>query len=280
MMRLAALARWVPRRWEMPLRFHYHRWRGRLEPELDLLPELVAGDRRAIDVGANLGDYTYALARLAPRVEAFEPLPRCAAVIEAARLPGVRVHRVALSDREGRRTLHVPVREGHADTGRASFLDPGGTTEHTRVPVRTLDSYGFDDVGLIKIDVEGHESAVLAGAAETLRTCMPVLIVEIEQRHRRDCGIDAVFAGILALGYAGSFLEAGTRRPLAAFSLHRHQASFLAGSKAGEQDAASTQPVAGALARPAEPGAARGAATNARSARARYVNNFIFVPCP
>jgi FkbM family methyltransferase len=283
MIRLASLARWVPKPWEVPLRYHYHRWRGRLEPELDLLPALVTRDRRAIDVGANRGDYTYALARLARQVEAFEPLSDCAAVIEAARLPGVRVHRIALSDRQGQCMLHVPVRAGRADTGRASFVDPGGVTERKAVPVRTLDSYGFEDVGLIKIDVEGHESAVLAGAAATIRACRPVLVVEIEQRHRADCSIEEVFARILALGYAGTFLEAGRRQPLEAFSFQRHQAAFLAELQASEQDAAGSRVgVAFAAPRPSEPQpiAAREAATRVQPGGARYVNNFIFVPRP
>jgi FkbM family methyltransferase len=272
MIRLASLARWVPKRWEVPLRFRYHRWRGVQEPEIDLLPELVAKGRRAIDVGANFGEYTYALARLAARVEAFEPLGGCAAAIEAARLPGVTVHRVALSDGEGERTLHLPVRDGRADTPSASFRDPGGTCERTSVPVRTLDSFGFTDVGFVKIDVEGHESAVLAGATETLRTCRPVLIVEIEQRHRSDCRIEQVFAGILALGYAGSFLHAGRRHPLEAFSFERHQAPFIGAPGASERGGAGdrTGPFSSksASARAMLPGRRHD----------RYVNNFIFVP--
>jgi FkbM family methyltransferase len=272
MIRLAPLAQWVPKRWEVSVRFHYHRWRGVQEPEIDLLPELVAKGRRAIDVGANFGEYTYALARLVPRVEAFEPLAGCAAAIEAARLPGARVHRVALSDRDGERTLHLPVRDGRADTPSASFVDPGGTRERTSVPVRTLDSYGFTDVGLIKIDVEGHESAVLAGATDTLRTCRPVLIVEIEQRHRSDCRIDQVFAGILALGYAGSFLHAGRRHPLEAFSFECHQAPFLDALVASERGGADHR---------SGPFSSKSVSARAMLAgrrQDRYVNNFIFVP--
>jgi FkbM family methyltransferase len=273
MIRLAPLARFVPRRWEVPARFHYHRWRGVQEPEIDLLPELVARDRRAIDVGANFGDYTYALARIVRNVEAFEPLGGCAAVIEAARLPCVRVHRVALSDGAGERTLHLPLQGGRPDTGSASFLDPGGTRDRIKVPVRTLDSYGFRDVGLIKIDVEGHESAVLAGAGETIRACRPVLIVEIEQRHRSDCTIDAVFAEFLALGYTGSFLEGGARRPLATFSYERHQAPFIGAFEGGRGSAH-----VGAGSGPSSWSQAPARAMLRGGTHERYVNNFIFVP--
>src|SRR6266568_3035020 len=50
------------------------------------------------------------------------------------------------------------------------------------VEVRTLDSFEFSDVAMIKIDVEGHEEAVVAGAEETIRRCRPSLLIESEER--------------------------------------------------------------------------------------------------
>lgn len=46
------------------------------------------------------------------------------------------------------------------------------------VPVRTLDSYGFTDVAVIKIDVENMELAVLRGAMETIQRERPVIYAE------------------------------------------------------------------------------------------------------
>ena len=54
------------------------------------------------------------------------------------------------------------------------------------VPVRTLDSFGLTSVGFIKIDVEGHELAVLQGACKTIALSHPILMVEVEDRHRHD----------------------------------------------------------------------------------------------
>jgi len=46
------------------------------------------------------------------------------------------------------------------------------------VPMTTLDHFGFVDVDLIKIDVEGLEASVVKGAEKTLLRCRPVMVVE------------------------------------------------------------------------------------------------------
>jgi hypothetical protein len=47
------------------------------------------------------------------------------------------------------------------------------------VEARTIDSFGFPEVSLMKIDVEGHEAEVLVGAANTIGAFHPVIIIEI-----------------------------------------------------------------------------------------------------
>jgi FkbM family methyltransferase len=47
------------------------------------------------------------------------------------------------------------------------------------VPARTLDSYNFQDVNAIKIDVEGSELLVIQGAKDTIDRCRPSVQVEI-----------------------------------------------------------------------------------------------------
>ena len=44
--------------------------------------------------------------------------------------------------------------------------------------LRTMDSYGIQDVGFIKIDVEGHELMVLRGALNTIERNNPVICIE------------------------------------------------------------------------------------------------------
>ena len=52
------------------------------------------------------------------------------------------------------------------------------------VPTYRLDSLSIDNVGFMKIDVEGHEESVIIGAEQTIRRCRPILLIEAENRHR------------------------------------------------------------------------------------------------
>ncbi len=52
------------------------------------------------------------------------------------------------------------------------------------VEVKTLDSYNFEDVDIIKIDVEGHEHSVLLGAKDTILKNKPLIQIEISRRAR------------------------------------------------------------------------------------------------
>jgi hypothetical protein len=56
------------------------------------------------------------------------------------------------------------------------------------VQVETIDSYLFQDVGFIKIDVEGYEKFVLEGAVDTIKRCRPTIQLEIVANQCRKFG--------------------------------------------------------------------------------------------
>jgi hypothetical protein len=94
------------------------------------------------------------------------------------------------------------------------------------VNVTTLDSFfASQDRGpdFLKIDVEGHELAVLEGAQQTLQSHRPAILIECESRHRSDGNVDPVFNLLRSHGYEGSFFLNGQRRPLAQFDPNEHQ---------------------------------------------------------
>lgn len=219
------LADLAPASLQVPFRFWARRARGRVDPDLYRLLDLVRPGSRAIDVGGNFGMYTYALANRAAVVETFEPLPPCADVLDAfARSrKNIAVHRVALSDREGEAQIHVPYRNGEPLSGWATLEPASGRHETYTVGLRTLDSFEFVNVSAIKIDVEGHELSVLRGALRTIGRERPSLLVEIEQRHHAEPIAD-VLRQVTALGYEGSFLdERAVEHPLADFNAAQHQ---------------------------------------------------------
>jgi hypothetical protein len=94
------------------------------------------------------------------------------------------------------------------------------------VDVTTLDAF-FDThergPDFLKIDVEGHELAVIEGARRTIESHRPTLLIECEARHRVDGDVQPVFDLLLSHGYEGSFFMNGHRRPLADFDAGAHQ---------------------------------------------------------
>jgi FkbM family methyltransferase len=203
------------------------------EREVRLLPILVVPDTVVIDVGAHIGDYTYALCKqLGPlgRVIAFEPQPGLARQLRKAakrlQLP-VTVHQCALSCSEGESELSIPTDDGIVAPGLATLerrMQP--VAECYRVPLRRLDDVCREVVGtisFIKIDVEGHELDVLRGSVAILQKHRPNLLIEIEQRHTLR-PITETFDFLAAQNYRGEFMNpAGSLIPLSEFRSEAHQ---------------------------------------------------------
>lgn len=155
--------------------------------------------RACADVGANVGKVTRFLAeRTARRVYAFEPSPANYAALEenTSNLPNVVLHAVALADYRGSGEFVG----GGTVTG---HLTASGRGVREQVRVERLDEVLDGDVGLVKIDVEGGELAVLRGATRLLEECRPLLAVEVIDGHLRRGGSSRaeVFDFLSGYGY-------------------------------------------------------------------------------
>ena len=184
------------------------------EPELAVLSTLFRRGGTAIDAGANQGFFSFALSELADRVAAFEPNPDYAAFARWMLRGRASVHEVALSDAPGRATFYVPL----SDAGDALHFAGNLKRSHSQfanmrtheVEVRTLDSFGFDDVRFIKVDVEGSEREVLDGARDTIARDRPVMLLELLSGTHADPG--GYTAGICEnFGYDAFLVQRGER---------------------------------------------------------------------
>jgi FkbM family methyltransferase len=247
----------LPRRAVHAYRMLRHTVIAPFERELALIPRFVAPGSVAVDVGANVGLYAAIMARHAGRVLAFEPHPECASHLRALKLARCEVIEAAVSDQDGHATLRIPYETGaevHALATLAESNDLGGeAVRAVTVATIRLDAALGDclrpgeAISFVKIDVEGHERAVIEGAAATIAQHRPVLLIEVEARHGSD--IESLFARLGDWGYrAEALIGGGPLAPIDAATLRDLQAA---------------EPLGGDRVRPRD---------------SRYVNNVVFVP--
>jgi FkbM family methyltransferase len=156
------------------------------EVELQLTPYLCRADRDSIDIGANDGCYVHFLRKHSTRVIAFEPIPALASNLAKKFSHGVVIQNMALSRSAGTAMLRIPLLDDEFVSG-CSTISPQAALQYPAyreipVPMDTLDNVYDGDVGFIKIDVEGHEEAVLDGARRTIARCRPRMLVENDER--------------------------------------------------------------------------------------------------
>ncbi len=156
--------------------------------------ELLSPGDVCVDVGASIGYFTMLASQLVGErghVYAFEPAPEAYAAlhrnVELNGLSNVTAQAVAVGAAEGVETLYDPWVV--SNVGAASMLrEPDAATHERRsreplsVPVRPLSALvpepDLRRARLIKIDVEGHEAAVLAGGRALLQRWRPYLVFE------------------------------------------------------------------------------------------------------
>ena len=160
-----------------------------------------------VDVGSNRGQVLREAVRVAPRAHhiAFEPIPALAAQI-ARELPTVDCRRKALSESVGTAEFcHFTQLDGWSGLRRnPEISDQRGQPEFITVEVSTLDTeLAGVAPGVIKIDVEGAELAVLEGGRALLAATQPLLIFEHVPKTAalyKDAP-DAVWELLAGLGY-------------------------------------------------------------------------------
>ncbi len=114
-----------------------------------------------------------------------------------------------------------------------------------------LDNVYSGTAGFIKIDVEGHEQAVLDGAIETMGRCLPRVLIEVDERLSPG-GLNRAKQYFARLGYHGYYAHAGRLESIEQFSPTNMQNPLNMPSMS--------------------------AALHERPAVESYINNFIFLP--
>jgi FkbM family methyltransferase len=222
------------------LRYLYRafRYRWRVDPaEVRFVCQCLQSGQVAADIGCHKGAYSYWMRRrVGPSgaVFAFEPQPRQVAYLREAfsamRYENVALVPLAVSNQCGVMPLHVPTGAGmtHAASLEVRRGEPDASASGSPlfVTVTTLDDFFAGKPrgpNFLKIDVEGHELAVLQGGRQILEKHHPSILLECEARHRADGDVRPVFNLLQSLDYEGSFFLGRTRRSLADFDAAVHQ---------------------------------------------------------
>ena len=213
-------------RYQLPLRYFYSQKTNQLDAEMIYVSKLLKQKRRFLDIGSNIGIYSFHFKNSFKNIDAFEPLTEISYRLEYFQNESLKVHNCALSNKSGDLKIYIPYVSGKAVDPLASLEKREGDCEARTVRVDKIDNYDFDDVDLIKIDVEGHEEYVIEGARNVIKKNMPILIVEIEQRHLKK-QINEVFENILKLNYTGFFLQNDKLTSLNKFNYNCHQKLHL-----------------------------------------------------
>ena len=155
--------------------------------ETQLFAQLAPPGSMALDIGANIGTLTVPLAQMVGpggAVIAIEPQNATYQLLCA---------NLALNEIGNVRAINAAAGRapGQAILPRADYGKPGnfggiGLSDRGSEPVGviTIDSLQLSACHFMKIDVEGHEPAVIAGAAATIARCQPVLYVENDRSQQ------------------------------------------------------------------------------------------------
>lgn len=152
-----------------------------------------------VDVGANVGQWSGMLLNLVrpEKLIIIEPLPDAFAILQKkfGKNPRVELHNLAIGERESVETLKIT-----RDTTGASLLQPRDEmravigsnwtiTSEVQVRMTMLDLLlaNLEELSLLKIDVQGYEKPVLAGARKTLARTK-FLLIELNFMPQYDGG--------------------------------------------------------------------------------------------
>ncbi len=152
-----------------------------------LFAQLAAPGACVLDVGANIGALTLSLAQnVGPRgaVVAIEPqravYQLLCANLALNEIGNVRAIQAAAGEEPGQAFVPAADHSRPGNFGGIELSSAGGEP----VDVLTIDSLRLPACQFIKIDVEGREQSVIAGAAQTIARFSPVLYVENDRRHQ------------------------------------------------------------------------------------------------
>ena len=164
--------------------------------EFIFMHRFLTNEMVALDIGANLGEYSLFMAKRlsAGKVIAFEPMEKMVSIlnenIKLNKLSNIQVCHFGLSNQNGVAQVHE-VDDVHEGLG-TFFLGDRKSKVATQVALKKLDdevnSFQVNRIDFIKIDIEGSELYALKGGKETILKFKPHILIEINEPTYKAAG--------------------------------------------------------------------------------------------
>jgi FkbM family methyltransferase len=142
-------------------------------------------DKIALDVGANIGNHSIYFSKYFKKVLSFEPVSRTFQILSLNTnfVQNIEVFNFALSDETKQSNIFVDTKA----SGLSSLNNTSNKTCIEKIKIKVFDNLHNIDkdlIGLVKIDVEGHEVNVLNGMKNLLKSSSPICLIEFQGSKR------------------------------------------------------------------------------------------------
>jgi FkbM family methyltransferase len=169
---------------------------GPYEPlQSDIVVELGKVSELFLDIGANMGFYSLALAMENPNlyVKSFEPQPEVFRMLEENIVLNklqnrISARNIGLGKKVDLLTMYIPKFTGSGGGSFNNHHADEGNSVQLQIPVLSLNEIEFDKVDLMKVDVEGFEFDVIIGASQIIYRDKPTIVIELLRKWMKPFG--------------------------------------------------------------------------------------------
>ena len=202
-------------------------------PEIHFLKNIIRPGFFCIDIGANLGYFSYFLSKYVGKngkVYAVEPVPLFGEIwksnVTRTSMNNAELLPYALGGEESMVQMGMPVVEGTVHHGMTKVIENSENTyEQTFEVSMKIPDELFKDVeriDFLKIDVEGYEHNVFANMRQTLAKHHPMIQAELGgEENRKEC-----FAILSELGYKPNTIVNGRLQEIPLSEINTHGQDF------------------------------------------------------